>query len=96
MKIVELVKHDPLADRYGYKYLLVFVPSREEIRYQARVRNWLWEMFGPSAEVTYLNTIYPDEKPAWAWEMNNQLRQIAVNNEAYTMFILNRESLETV
>ena len=56
-------------------------------------RQWLWQNFGPSAE---LNLAYPEffdgEQPKWAWDHNKSA--LYLKDETLSMFLLKKELWE--
>ena len=50
------------------------------------IRNYLWDMFGPSAEQKFINHISPT--PKGAWKVDEYSVVIYLNEEAYTTFVL--------
>lgn len=67
--------------------------SDRRIRQWVRVRNWLWNQFGPSAEQALARADYFDGiQPKWAWD--SEKSAVYLDQEAYTMFILKKEFWE--
>lgn len=66
-----------------------------KIKQWLRARNWLWQQFGPSGEVTFARAQFFDgTQPVWAWCSDKS--SIYLRKEAYTMFMLRKEFWENV
>ncbi len=54
-------------------------------------RNWLWQQFGPSAELNLARDwVFEGQQPKWAWDANKSA--IYLKEEALAMFLLKWES----
>jgi hypothetical protein len=97
MKIIDLSsERNNLAYMHGFAYVLSFNPTVEDFKVLVNIRNWLWDTFGPSAEIAILSNVYSRDKfPAWSFVVDKSTRHIILGSEAYMLFCLNRENLVT-
>lgn len=66
-----------------------------KIKQWVAVRNWLWEQFGPSAELFAARPEYfQGRQPVWAWDSDKSA--IYLTEGAYTMFMLKMDFWEDV
>ncbi len=92
---MNLVKLNRNYNGYGYfTHRVEFYGSQEyRIRQWIRVRNWLWQNFGPSAEQSLARADYFDGvQPNWAWD--SEKSSIYLKEEALVLFQLRREFWE--
>lgn len=90
MRIVKLDRRYDGHDRFTHRIEFI---GRGPIRVHqwVRVRNWLWAQFGPSGELFCARPDYFDGiQPKWAW--NSDKSAIYLIDEAYTLFILKKDS----
>jgi hypothetical protein len=89
MKVVKLTRQ---YNGYGFfTHRVEFIGHVDtRVRQWIRVRNWLWNQFGASAEQPMARAHYFDGvKPKWAWD--SEKSAIYLEQEAYTMFSLKKE-----
>ena len=58
-----------------------------------RAREWLWETFGPSREVTAVG-FFPKDIPLWAWQTEHGLFRLYLTEQALTQFLLKKSQFE--
>ncbi len=92
---MNVVKLNRNYNGYGFfSHRVEFYGSQEyRIRRWIRVRNWLWQNFGPSAEQAFARAEYFDgEQPKWAWDSDKS--SIYLKEEALVLFQLRKEFWE--
>ncbi len=92
---MNVVKLNRNYNGYGYfSHRVEFYGSQEyRIRRWIRVRNWLWQNFGPSAEQAFARAEYFDgTQPKWAWDSDKS--SIYLKEEALVLFQLRKEFWE--
>lgn len=55
-----------------------------------KTRNWLWQQFGPSAELNLACVPYFETQPSWAWDAGKSA--IYLKEHALAMFLLKWEA----
>ena len=58
-----------------------------------RAREWLWDTFGQSREVTSVG-YFKDEIPQWAWQTEHSLFRLYLSDHALTQFLLMKSNFE--
>jgi hypothetical protein len=92
MKVQRLNRSYNGHDRYTHRIEFYGGGSQlNQMRY-VRVRNWLWEQFGPSAELNLARDWIFGAVPKWAWDADKSC--IYITEESYTMFMLKKEFFE--
>ena len=93
MRVVKLTR---TYNGYGYfSHRVEFTGGQHSLRIKQwiRVRNWLWEQFGPSAEQALARADnFDGVKPKWAWD--SEKSAVYLEQEAFTMFQLKKEFWE--
>ncbi len=92
---MNVVKLNRNYNGYGFfSHRVEFYGSQEyRIRRWIRVRNWLWQNFGPSAEQAFARAEYFDgAQPKWAWDSDKS--SIYLKEEALVLFQLRKEFWE--
>lgn len=79
------------SHRIEFRYGQPLIKQKQWIR----ARNWLWQQFGPSAELSLARPDFFDgQQPKWAWDAEKS--SIYLVDDAYTMFMLKKEYWENV
>ena len=92
---MNIVKLNRNYNGYGYFSHRVEFYGGPQVRIKQwiKVRNWLWQQFGPSAEQALARPDYFDgEQPKWAWDSDKSA--IYLREEAFTAFSLKKEFWE--
>lgn len=88
MQIKKLDRRHTGFERFSHR--VEFFGRGEEQRQWIKTRNWLWQQFGPSAELHLARDAYFGEQPKWAWDTDKSA--IYLVDQAYTMFVLKWEA----
>lgn len=63
--------------------------KRDQIRW-VKARNWLWQNFGPSAELNLARDwLFDGQVPKWAWDAEK--RSLYLKDESLSLFLLTFE-----
>ncbi len=93
MHVVKLDRRYDGHDRFSHRVEFIGYGEEERKRDRQRwikIRNWLWQQFGPSAELFLARADnFDGEQPKWAWDAEKY--SIYVKEEAFTMFQLRKE-----
>lgn len=92
MTVVRLDRRYDGHDRFSHR--VEFVGGLgQRVRQWIAARNWLWEQFGPSAELFAARPEYfKGHQPKWAWD--SEKSAIYLREDAYTIFQLKKEFWE--
>lgn len=88
MRLQKLDRRYDGVDRFSHR--VEFYGRGEQQRQWIKTRNWLWQQFGPSAELNLARTDYFEEQPKWAWDAEKSA--IYLKEEALAMFLLKWEA----
>lgn len=89
-----MMKLQKLDRRYGgyerFSHRVEFYGRNAQPQHQwIKTRNWLWQQFGPSAELALAREPYFGEQPKWAWD--GEKSAIYLKEEALALFLLKWE-----
>lgn len=92
MNLIKLDRRYDGFDRFTHRVEFRYGTLAKQQQW-VKCRNWLWQQFGPSAELNLARPEYFEGKqPQWAWDAEKS--SLYLSNDALTMFILKRESWE--
>ena len=87
--------HDRFSHRVEFTGWQHHTEKQTRVAQWVRARNWLWQQFGPSAELFAARPDYFNgNQPVWAWDAEKS--SLYLSKEAYTMFMLRKEFWENV
>jgi hypothetical protein len=95
--MIKLIKLDRrMNGRYIFTHRVDFqLPANRRIATLHRARTWLWEQFGPSAELDCISQLaLTQSTPDWAWDTANGHCRIFLKGSALTQFLLVKERFE--
>lgn len=78
---------DRFTHRVEFRYGMPLAKQKQWVR----SRNWLWQQFGPSAELALARPdLFEGKQPLWAWDAEKSA--LYLKGDALTMFLLKWES----
>jgi hypothetical protein len=94
MHIVKMDRRYDGHDRFTHRVEFISYGAGARLQDQRnwiRSRNFLWQQFGPSAEIDLARPDnFEGQQPKWAWDSNKSA--IYLREESYTMFVLKWEA----
>lgn len=91
MKLTKLDKRYDGNERFTHRVEFRGGNRSQTLTQWVNTRNWLWEQYGPSAELFLARPeFFNDVQPKWAWD--SEKSAIYLQQEALTMFLLKWES----
>lgn len=90
MHLVKLDRRYGGYDRYTHR-VEFYGSQATRIKQWIKSRNFLWQQFGPSAELGLVG--YYDEQPLWAWD--SEKSSIYLKGDALSLFLLKWEAWKT-
>ncbi len=98
--MIKLIKLDRrMNGRYIFTHRVDFfgLPVNRRLATLHGIRTWLWEQFGPSAELNCISQLaLTQSTPDWAWDTANGHCRIYLKGLALTQFLLMKTKLETI
>lgn len=94
MNIQKLDRRHTGHDRFTHRVQFLGYGAVARIHKQQQwitARNWLWQQFGPSAELALARPeLFDHNQPVWAWESDKS--SLYLRDQALAMFLLKWES----
>lgn len=93
MRVVKLTRQYSGHGFFSHRIEFYGRDREMRLRQWIRIRNWLWQQFGPSAEQEFAREGYFDgQQPKWAWD--SEKSAIYLKEEALVLFQLRKEFWE--